>query len=253
MEINIVRFDMALGHQKPENIIHRENGCPFCHPETLTDIIAREEEFIFLRNKYNVLDDADQFVLVEAATCYIDTPDYPPGHLARLLRFSLRQWRLLENSGKYTAVIFFKNHGHLSGGTMRHPHMQIVGFRHINPRLLLDRDSFQGIPVVERDGVLLNAATHPRVGFGEFNIIAPPDKIETFASLLQTTVGFIRDRFPKSQDSYNLFFYHLDEKLAVKALPRFPTSPLLIGYDIRLFPSNFEKSIAMLKERCLSL
>ena len=29
MEINIVRFDMALGHQKPENIIHRENGCPF--------------------------------------------------------------------------------------------------------------------------------------------------------------------------------------------------------------------------------
>lgn len=136
---------------------------------------------------------------------------------------------------------------------MRHPHMQIVGFRHINPRLLLDRDSFQGIPVVERDGVLLNAATHPRVGFGEFNIIAPPDKIETFASLLQTTVGFIRDRFPKSQDSYNLFFYHLDEKLAVKALPRFPTSPLLIGYDIRLFPSNFEKSIAMLKERCLSL
>lgn len=249
MEINVVRFDMALGHQKPENIIHQENDCPFCHPETLTDIIDTEDEFIFLRNKYNVLENADQFVLVEAASCGIDMPDYSLDHMTRLLHFGIRHWQRLQASGAYEAVIFFKNHGHLSGGTMRHPHMQIVGFQRIHPTLLTDRDSFQGVTVLERNNVLLNASTHPRIGFGEFNIIAPPNAVDTLADFLQKTIAFIRDRFPRSQDSYNLFFYSLDDKIAVKALPRFPTSPLLVGYDIRLLPSNFEKTVAQLRQR----
>ena len=72
MTINIARFNVSIGKNKPENIIHTENSCPFCSPDTLTDIIETEDSMIFLRNKYNVIEDADQFVLVEADRCGID-------------------------------------------------------------------------------------------------------------------------------------------------------------------------------------
>ena len=33
------------------------------------------------------------------------------------------------------------------------------------------------------------------------------------------------------------------EKIAAKIMPRFPTSPLLIGYDMRILPSNLPKMV----------
>ena len=91
--------------------------------------------------------------------------------------------------------------------------------------------------------MLLNAATHPRLGFGEFNIIAAQDSLDTLADLLQKTVAYVCDRFKKSQDSYNIFFYRLGEKIGVKVMPRFPTSPLMVGYDIRILPSNLAEIV----------
>ncbi len=239
MKINRIRFDISIGRGKPENILNRENDCPFCHPEGLTDILATGEGgIILLKNKYNVLTDADQFVLVETDRCGVDMPDYTPEHMRRIIRFGVDAWQGFEREGKYTAVIFFKNHGHLSGGTMRHAHMQLVGFYDADPALFPDAEDFEGIPIIEEDGVLLNAATRPRIGFGEFNLISGPDLPDIFSDLLQKTISYVRDRFKKSQDSYNIFFYHIGEKIAAKIMPRFPTSPLLIGYDMRILPSN---------------
>ena len=248
MTINIARFNVSIGKNKPENIIHTENSCPFCSPDTLTDIIETEDSMIFLRNKYNVIEDADQFVLVEADRCGIDMPDYSKEHMRRLIDFGLRQWQKLEDSGLYEHVVFFKNHGHFSGGTMRHPHMQIVGFHHIDPSLMIEPDSFEGITIAEKDGVLLNASTHPRLGFGEFNVISPKEPPDTFADYIQTTVGFITKRFKKSQDSYNIFFYHFDDKVAAKLMPRYPTSPFYVGYNIRLMSTNFEEVCEALRK-----
>ena len=245
MKINRVRFDISVGRNKPENILNKENACPFCHPEGLTDILSTGEGgIILLKNKYNVLTDADQFVLIETDRCGVDMPDYTPEHMRRVVRFGVNTWREFEESGKYTAVIFFRNHGHLSGGTMRHAHMQLVGFYDADPSLFPNgHEDFDGLPIVEKDGVLLNAATYPRIGFGEFNLISVPDVPDLFADLLQKTVAYVRDRFKRSQDSYNIFFYHAGEKIAAKIMPRFPTSPLLIGYDMRILPSNLPKMV----------
>ncbi|MBP5200191.1 MAG: DUF4931 domain-containing protein [Schwartzia sp.] len=245
MKTNRIRFDIAIGRRKPENILNKENECPFCHPEGLTDILSTGEGgIILLKNKYNVLPDAEQFVLVETDRCGIDMPDYAPEHMRRIVRFGINTWREFETSGKYSAVIFFKNHGHLSGGTMRHAHMQLVGFYDADPALFPgEAEDFDGIPVVEKDGVLLNVATHPRIGFGEFNLVSGPNVPDVFADLLQKTVAYVHDRFPRSQDSYNIFFYHLAEKIAVKVMPRFPTSPLLIGYDMRILPNNLPEMV----------
>ena len=252
MKINLIRFDMAVGRQKPENIIHKENDCPFCHPEGLTDIYATDEGgIILLKNKFDVLANADQLVLVETDRCGIDMPDYPPEHMRRIVRFGVAKWLEMESSGKYSAVIFFKNHGHLSGGTMRHAHMQLVGFRDADPSLFADEEDFEGLPIVEKDGVLLNAATHPRLGFGEFNLIAAQGSLDTLADLLQKTVAYVCARFTRSEKSYNIFFYLLGEKIGVKVMPRFPTSPLMIGYDIRILPSNLAKIVESFRRNWL--
>ena len=108
MKINLIRFDMKVGRNKPENIIHRENDCPFCHPEGLTDIYETDEGgIILLKNKYDVLENADQLVLVETDRCGIDMPDYTTEHMRRIVRFGVSKWREMEASGKYSAVIFF--------------------------------------------------------------------------------------------------------------------------------------------------
>ena len=243
MKINLIRFNIAIGRGKPENILHKENDCPFCHPEGLTDILATGEGgIILLKNKYNVLPDGEQFVLVETDRCGVDMPDYTPEHMRRVVRFGVDTWRGFEASGKYTAVIFFRNHGHLSGGTMRHAHMQLVGFYDADPSLFPnEEEDFDGIPIIEKNGVRLNVATRPRLGFGEFNLVSPPDVPDLFADLLQKMVAYMYDRFPRSQESYNIFFYHTGENIAVKVMPRFPTSPLLIGYDMRILPDNLSE------------
>lgn len=252
MKINLIRFDMSIGKNKPENIIHKENSCPFCHPEELTDICATDEGgIILLKNKYDVLSNADQLVLVETERCGVDMPDYAPEHMRRIVRFGVSKWLEMETSGKYSAVIFFKNHGHLSGGTMRHAHMQLVGFRDADPSLFADEEDFEGLPIVEKDGALLNAATHPRLGFGEFNLVATPDALDGLANLLQKTVAYVCSRFKKSEDSYNIFFYRLGGKIGVKVMPRFPTSPLLIGYDLRILPSNLAEIVEDFRQKQL--
>ena len=255
MKINLIRFDMHIGKNKPENIVHKENGCPFCHPEGLTDIYATDEGgVILLKNKYDVLENADQLVLVETDRCGVDMPDYTTEHMRRVIRFGVAKWREMETSGQYSAVIFFKNHGHFSGGTMRHAHMQIVGFRGgVDPSLFPDAEDFEGLPIIERNGVQLNAATHPRLGFGEFNLVAAQteDAVDTLADLMQKTVAYVCDRFRKSQDSYNIFFYHAGENIAAKIMPRFPTSPLLIGYDLRILPSNLPEIVEDFRENYL--
>lgn len=248
MEINLIRYDFALGRKKPENIVNSENSCPFCGTDNLTNIVDREGEFILLRNKYNVIKGSDMFVLIEAGRCGIDMPDYTREHMRGLMRFAVRHWARLESEGKYSAVILYKNHGHLSGGTMRHPHMQIVGLRDVDPSLMTERESFDGITVAEKDGVTLNAATRPRMGFGEFNIIGNKEHLDTMSDYLKKVVAFLVSRFKKSEDSYNIFFYHLDDKIAIKAMPRMVTSPLLIGYGIRLLPEDPDKIVQELRK-----
>ena len=250
MDINLARFNTNIGRQKPENIVHSEAACPFCEPDKLTDIIATDGDIILLKNKYNVLDEADQFVLIEGKDCWADMPDYPPAHMHRLIAFGMRHWAQMRTSGKYNTVLFFKNYGHYSGGTIRHPHMQLVGFPHLRPELLFQRSEFDGLTVAEKDGVTLNLSTRPRIGFWELNIV-PRDAAETdaIADYIQIAVDFLMHRFHRRLDSYNIFFYNGGDDVFVKVMPRFATSPMFVGYNIHLVPSNLEE----IRERIQSI
>lgn len=239
MNINLVRFNTDVGKTKPENMVNRNTACPFCDVDNLENIIDTDGDIILLENKYNVVEGADQFVLIEGKECHADMPDYTREHMHRVIRMGIKHWKKLLTSGKYEEVLFFKNFGPMSGGTIRHAHMQLVGFPKLKSELLFDPEELSGIVIAEKNGVELNSSTCPRVGFGELNVIA--DKTGDFdvlADFLQIGVHYLTNFFRKNLSSYNIFFYRRDKKIFAKMMPRFATSPYFVGYNVHFLPRN---------------
>jgi ATP adenylyltransferase/5',5'''-P-1,P-4-tetraphosphate phosphorylase II len=229
---NQLVFDTDIGQSKPITILHNE-GCPFCSREQLTGILAEDGPIIFLANKYPVLKDTVQTVIIETDDCSSELSLYPKEHLYKLLRFGMAQWHEMMDSGDFKSVLFYKNHGPYSGGTIRHPHMQIVGLKQVDYTENIKLDSFNGCVIDKSAGVELNIAEQPQIGLFEFNIkIKDMAEIDRMADYLQTMAHYLLNNFHKSCNSYNFFFYYLEKQTFAKIIPRFVTSPLFIGYGI---------------------
>ncbi|TGU56026.1 DUF4931 domain-containing protein, partial [Mesorhizobium sp. M00.F.Ca.ET.186.01.1.1] len=99
----------------------------FCDRGSLTDVLEQRGSMIWLMNKFPVLQDTHQTVLIESEECNGDWSTYSREHVHALLSFGVEKWLEMERSGSFRSVLFFKNHGPYSGGSIRHPHMQIVG------------------------------------------------------------------------------------------------------------------------------
>ncbi|MCM3115205.1 DUF4931 domain-containing protein [Neobacillus sp. MER 74] len=241
MENSHLHFNTSIGVQKPENIRNKDQACPFCERDQLTNFIAVDEPIILLKNKYPVLEHTFQTVLIETDDCHGELSTYSKEHLHKLMRFGIKHWLEMEATGRYQSVIFFKNHGPLSGGTLSHPHMQIIGLDEIDYKEKVTHDMFEGIVIAEEEGVRFTLSTKPRVGFYEFNIEMDDSGYqERFSDYLQTAVHYILNNFPFKATSYNLFFHHIENKIYAKVVSRFVTTPLYIGYGIPQVPSNLE-------------
>ena len=243
MKINLLKFNTDIGKTKPQNMTDEKNiVCPFCNVECLENIIDKDGDTIFLKNKYNVVEGADQFVLIEGSNCHADMPDYTREHMRRIINFGIKHWRKLLVADKYEEVLFFKNFGPMSGGTIRHAHMQLVGFPSLKSDLLFEVEEMQGIVIAEKNNVQLNSSTFPRVGFGELNVIVERGgDLDTLADFLQIGVHYLTHFFRKNLNSYNIFFYHKGEKIFAKMMPRFATSPYFVGYNVHFLPRNVEQ------------
>lgn len=249
MNFNLIKFNTDIGSTKPATLAHAEAACPFCDVEHLTGIIDTDDDIIFLRNKYNVIEGADQFVLIEGRECENDMPDYSQEKMRRVIRMGVKHWQNLLASGKYEEVLFFKNYGLMSGGTIRHPHMQLVGFPRLNSALLFDEAELSGLVIAERDGVELNISDCPRVGFGELNLVAEADgSLDALADLLQIAVHYVKNFFNKRTTSYNIFFYRRAGKIFAKVMSRYVTSPYFVGYNIHFQPNNIERIAEEIRE-----
>ena len=239
MDINLIRFNTDVGKTKPENIVHSDNACPFCDVANLTGILDTDGDIIFLKNKYIVIETSDQFVLIEGSECEVDMPNYSREKMRRVIKMGLKHWRQLLNCGKYEEVLFFKNFGPMSGGTIRHPHMQLVGFPKLKSELLFDPAELRGIVIARQDNVEINVSNFPRVGFGEINVVVEKGgSHDTLADFLQIGVHYLTNFFRKNLHSYNIFFYHRAGIIYAKIMPRFATSPYFVGYNIHFLPRN---------------
>ncbi|WP_423799501.1 DUF4931 domain-containing protein [Neobacillus sp. SAB-20_R2A] len=239
MENKHLYFNTSIGVKKPENYRNKEQACPFCAREELTDLIEVDGPIILLKNKYPVLENAYQTVLIETDDCHAELSTYSKEHLHRLIRFGLKHWLEMEENGGFKSVIFFKNHGPLSGGTLAHPHMQIIGLNDLDYKEKVEPEMFDGILIAEENGVRFTLSTKPRVGFYEFNVEMPEFGYqERFSEYMQMAAHYILHHFPFRATSYNIFFHHLDGKIYAKVVPRFVTTPLYIGYGLPQVPNN---------------
>lgn len=248
MQNKYLEFKVSVGKQKPESIINPKTKCPFCDRAKLSGIIAQSGDLLLIENKYQVLENAYQTVLIETTECGSDISLYTKKHLHALFDFGIHHWLAMENSKKYKSVLFFKNHGPFSGGTIRHPHMQIVGLHTLDYAPQVNAEHFIGIPVDKKDGVELNLSLRPQVGFTELNIVAGSNaKTSQIADYIQVAAHYLLNGLNSRTNSYNIFFYLIDGLIRVKVMPRFATSPLYIGYQIHLIPDSLEYTAKQLK------
>ena len=158
----------------------------------------------------------------------------------------------MEKSGEYESVILFKNHGPLSGGSIRHPHQQIVGMKHADYREGFSPADFSGDKVSEQGRVSLTLADRPMIGFTELNVKIEQgysdDDLDQAALFTQTAVHFLLNHFHRGCHSYNLFFYEFGGSIYVRILPRFVVTPLYVGYKLQQISDSHEQLKAALME-----
>lgn len=246
----LLRFNTAIASQKPNSVHQKTTVCPFCETDKLTGILDVKGSIILLENKYPVIQDAYPTLIIETDECESDLSDYSEAHLHELMQFSVHHWLEMEKNKAFQSVIFYKNHGPLSGGTIRHPHMQIIGLKDVDYRDTLKEEYFEGKPIYEKGHVKLNLSTEPMIGFTEFNVSMSDQDLESlplFSTYIQMVVKFLLNGFYARVTSYNLFFYHWNGQLIAKIVPRFPTSPLFVGFRLRQVSNNIGGIIATFK------
>ena len=241
-------FDNKMGGTKPVTVVDIGHKCPFCNRSELTGIIAQDGPILFIANKYPVLRDTYQTVLIETEDCTSELSLYPKDHLHRVIRFGVEKWLEMIAGGEFASVLFFKNHGPNSGGTICHPHMQIVGLRYIDYTANIPPASLEGIVISSDGGVTLSIADEPMIGFAEFNItLGNLGQIDRMADYLQICAHYCLNHFNRHCNSYNIFFYNIGGRITAKVMPRIVTPPLYVGYVIPYLSTRIPDIIADLK------
>lgn len=244
-------FLSSIGKKKPNTFIKKSDKCPFCDRENLSDIVDEEGPYILLKNKYPTLKDTDQFVLIETYECGFNMNEYSDEYMTKLFSFGIKHWFKMEDTNKYRSVIFYKNYGPRSGGSLKHAHMQIVGLKSINFYNDIEKENFLGAGILECRDLNVNISTSPLNGFTEFNVIMDDNlkSLSIFSKSVLKVIQFVLNDYFAICDSYNLFFYHYDKKVICKITPRFITSPLLIGYCIKQKSDNVNIIRDKIKEK----
>jgi hypothetical protein len=246
-QIHLV-FDTKIGGTKPVTVVDNGLKCPFCCRDELEGIIAEDGPIVLVANKYPVLRDTFQTVLIETDDCTAELSLYPKDHLHRVIRFGTEKWLDMIAGGEFASVLFFKNHGPSSGGTICPPHMQIVGLRHLDYTANIPPASLEGIVISRDGGVELAIADKPLVGFVELNLkLAGLGHLDRLADYLQICAHYFLNHFNRYCNSYNIFFYHIGGQITAKVMPRFATSSIYIGYAIPQLSTRINDVAADLK------
>ncbi len=230
-------FQMNIAKDKPQS--YRKDkpkkGCPFCDVENLTDIYKRDGDIIWLHNKFPTLVDTVQTVLIESNDHHGDIASYSKEHNREVMKFALDCFEEMRQDSRYQSVVWYKNFGPNSGGSLIHPHMQIVGFEKENAYKYTHKNNFEGIKVFEDGDVEVNIATHPMQGYTELNInTLKRQNLNLWADWIQSGVKYMLNiMYDGRCDSYNLFFYpREDGGICAKLITRFNAPPYFVGYKL---------------------
>ncbi|MDF7672817.1 DUF4931 domain-containing protein [Lactobacillus sp. ESL0701] len=230
-------FELGIAKDKPHSYrkTSRKPVCPFCEVDQLTAIYEKRGEMIWLHNKFPTLRDTVQTVLIESSDHTGDIANYPPAYNRELMRFALACFTKMNDSGKYRSVLWYKNYGPRSGGSLEHPHMQLVGLKQLDGYKYLQQNNFAGISLFNNQAVEVNIATHPVQGYDEINInLLKEAGLDLWADWIQSGVKYMLNiMFNGRCTSYNLFFYpREDGGICAKLIARFEAPAYFVGYKL---------------------
>lgn len=247
MTIPYITFNPGIASQKPSNA----DACPFCIQDNLGAILEEKNDMIWAENKFPTLEKTYQTLIIESDDHFGDMSNYSQQKRRDLLAFMLEKWVELEKRRDFQSVVLYRNFGPLSGGSLRHPHSQIVGFKTIDAYANLQKAYFEGLivcPETENQAEI-SISNKPMLDFTEFTIrISTPAKLPLLADALGFLCAYLLTDFLNGAcRSYNLFFFRQDQALVCKLLPRFVVSPYMIGYGIHQV-NQFERLDVIRKE-----
>lgn len=250
-------FLNEFARNKPNDMRHTNASCPFCDREHLTHILRTDGDCIWLENKYRTLKDTHQTVLIESRDHSADTAVYTSQEHRHIMATACSCWSEMLRSHTYRSVLMYKNSGPLSGGTLQHPHIQIVGLNTLDGYAHIDQNAFQGLGIVNSIHRHITVSTSPIMGFVELNCAVPEsetigiphaDDAFWFADTVQCLVRYILTNYHGGGcTSYNLFFYRsegpFDTNMSMndtdaqtfivcKVVPRWIASPYYVGYRL---------------------
>ncbi len=230
-----LEYNLDLGKTKPDTVHRHEKYCPFCDVKNLKNVLETRGHMIWLENAFPVLKDCWQTLIIETDDCDGEFSEYDPAYAVEMIRFGLEKWHQVQAMDRFRSVVFYRNHGYMSGGTIHHPHSQIVGLEKYDYHDDVKLYHLQGHPVLQSPGIEVNLSARPIIGFYEVNLILSDDaQLPLFVRYMQIVSHFMIHDFVWHNESYNIFFYTFpdDSKLYVKIVPRFLTNPLYVGYMI---------------------
>lgn len=230
-------FELSAAKNKPQsyrkNVKPQKKICPFCDVEHLTNIYCQEGEMIWLKNKFPTLRDTLQTVLIESSDHHGDLSTYSKEYNRKLMKFALSCYRQMAQESDFKSVLWYKNYGPHSGGSLIHPHMQIVGLKNEDGYKYLHPNNFEGIPVFQNEEVAVNIATHPIQGYTELNINLLGRKTDLWSDWIRSAAIYMLNVMYQGRcDSYNLFFYPREEGFCAKFITRFNAPPYFVGYKL---------------------
>lgn len=246
-----IPFKASTGKSKPNTLLNNEYKCPFCNRDELRSegrVIKETEDFILVRNKYPVMANTFPTVLVEHTSCDEHIGTYSIEYLNKLLDFAFDYYFQLKESNKYRSIILFKNHGIFSGGSIKHPHMQVIGFEKNDYAENLSPSDFEGETILSNNAIDWNISSKPRSELYEINLILKDTKrIDILSKYLQKSVNFVLEQLNPKFKCFNLAFYIEEDTIKVKLFSRGPTSVLLLGFGIHQTPDNLSEVAERLK------
>ena len=232
MMIDWMIYDVNVGKGKPHS--SRGDACPFCAPETLTNILETRGDMIWLMNKYPVFRGTWPTVLVESAEHDADLSTYTKEKARDVISFGMEKWLQTMENPRFQSVLYFRNFGAMAGGSQRHPHSQIMGLEDYDYTQDMTADDFAGPVIYETADISVSLSDCPIFTMTEFNLRLSKDAGPApMADALATLARYVLAEFPTRCESYNIFFYHLGGRILAKLFPRHSMSPLQAGYRIR--------------------
>lgn len=246
MKNDPIIFELAVAHDKPSSFRKdKSHVCPFCDVDNLTDIYEKNDTMIWLHNRFPTLRDTLQTVLIESDNHDGDVTNYSQEYNRELMHFALHCFDKMRSDSRLKSVLWYKNFGPLSAGSLSHPHMQLVGLEKENGYKYIQANNFTGISVFQDNNIEVNFSTHPVQGYQEINVnLFNRAGINTWADWIQYSAQYMLEEMYNGRcTSYNLFFYprYDSDGICCKLVPRFYASPYFVGY--KLSQCNDEKTL----------